>query len=212
MGNTSSKEMSQNTRLEETEWLLIQEGGKDIIPPPLMVEHPAVFIPPPLMEEHPVEYKPQEEEKENIRPNKLLEDIKTHYQNKQKENTGNGYIAYLKQDRGRIANNWIFNLTGCRQEDVDQIIGSDYQYLILQKERHPETGKLHHVRGFIQMKNRVQGRYLYRKIHKLTCFEMSYSTPELERTFYRQGDYEEYGVLKPDVRNKELVPRDCRFT
>ena len=50
-----------------------------------MVEHPALFIPPPLMEEHPVEYKPQEEEeKENIRANKLLEDIKTHYQNKQK--------------------------------------------------------------------------------------------------------------------------------
>ena len=186
MGNTSSKEMSQNPRLEETEWFLKQEGGKDIIPPPLMVEHPAVFIPPPLMEKHPVEFIPQE--------------------------TGNGYIANLKQDRGRIANNWIFILTGCRQEDVDQIIGSDYQYLILQKERHPETGQLYHVRGFIQMKTRVQGRYMYKKIHKFTCFEMSYSTPELERTFYRQGDYEEYGVLKPDVRNRELVPRDCRFT
>ena len=111
----------------------------------------------------------------------------------------------------RIAINWNFIIPDPKEkEDRDMFLSNEdkFDYLILQKERHPWTGELHQIRGFIQMKRPVGGLDIC-KLHCTARFAMSHSTPELESMFYKQGgDYEEYGVLKPEERNKELDPRD----
>ena len=114
-----------------------------------------------------------------------------------------------------IAINWTFIIKEPKEEeDIDMFLSNQddfffgFQYLIIQKERHPLTGELHQIRGFIQMKEPEGGLTMCR-LHIAARFAMSHSTPELESMFYKQGgDYEEYGVLKPEERNKELEPRD----